>query len=126
MADTKPALVDGQPVSRGSIPRDPLNLKIRLYVQIGELLHVLEAGEGDDGPVTLRERVAALTAIGRLQNLLIDKAKDDDENAGSAVRKYARAFTNGARGRKKIAGSPAKLISSDREWGDESDADGDD
>lgn len=127
IAITKPVLIDGAAVTRGAIPRDPLKIKMRLYIQVAELLHALETGQGDDGPVTMRERIAALTAIGRLQAALIDKAKDDDENAGSAIRKYAGAFKNGARQRKKVARSTAdKLVESDREWGDESGAaDGD-
>lgn len=125
IAVTKPTLIDGAPVTRGAIPRDPLKVKLRLYIQIGELLHALETGQGDDGPVTMRERIAALTAIGRLQSTLIDKSNDDDENAGSAIRKYEGAFKNGARQRKKVARSPAGdklLLEPDREWGDESKA----
>ena len=52
--------------------------------------------------------IAALVAIGRLQDLMIEKGKDEDENAGSSVRKYSEAFTkNGARRRTKVGRSPA-------------------
>lgn len=128
-AITKPVLIDGEQVTKGAIPRDPLKLKLRLYIQVAELLHALETGQGDDGPVTMRERIAALTAIGRLQAALIDKAKDDDENAGSAIRKYASAFTkNGAGRRKKTAGPPRDelLLESDSGGGDGLDSDAND
>jgi hypothetical protein len=93
-------------ISRGSIVRDPLQIKVRLYIQIGEVLRQLENNEGTDGEqVTIRERIAALTAIGRLQSVLIDKGKDDDDIAGSSVRKYESAFKNGARGRKRAVRS---------------------
>ena len=102
----KSIMVGDQPVSRGTIPHDPLKLKVRLYLQIGELLRQLEDDDSPDGePITIRERTAALTAIGRLQNVLIDKGKDDDDLAGSSVRKYEAAFKNGARRRTKISRS---------------------
>jgi hypothetical protein len=114
-------VVDGQPVTRGSIARDPLHLKLRLYIQIGEMLRQLE---GDGEAVTMRERIAALTAIGRLQNLLVDKGKDDDDTAGSAVRKYEGAFQNGPGKRKKIA-RPAAVKPEPTGWDDRDDGDGD-
>lgn len=116
--------VDGQYVERKTIRRDPLQIKARLYTQIGELLHQLEGAT--DEPITVRERIAALVAIGRLQDLLIEKGKDEDENAGSAVRKYQNAFTkNGSRGRKKAARSAGDklLLESDSEWGNGIDGD---
>lgn len=110
--------VDGQSVARSNIKRDPLQLKARLYTQIGELLHQLEGAT--DEPITVRERIAALVAIGRLQDLLIEKGKDEDEHAGSAIRKYQTAFKNGAGRRKKISGS-SDLAESDHNWGDDAD-----
>lgn len=112
--------IDGQTVARNTIKRDPLQLKVRLYAQVGELLHQLEGAT--DEPITVRERIAALVAIGRLQDLLLEKAKDDDENAGSAIRKYASAFTeNGASRRKKTIGF--SLVESDSRSGDRLDDD---
>lgn len=119
---TPTILVDGQAVGRRTIKRDPLQVKARLYTQIGELLHQLEGAT--DEPITVRERIAALVAIGRLQDLLIEKGKDEDDVAGSAVRKYESAFrkTNGVGGRKKISRSTAgdKLeLESDSGWSDD-------
>lgn len=122
---TPTVLVDGYEVERKSIKRDPLQLKVRLYTQIGELLHQLEGAT--DEPITVRERIAALVAIGRLQDLLIEKGKDEDEHAGSAIRKYAGAFKNDTGGRKKVARSSARdnALESNRDWGDESGLDTD-
>lgn len=114
---TETILIDGLTVARNSIRRDPLQVKARLYTQIGELLHQLEGAT--DEPITVRERIAALVAIGRLQDLLIEKGKDEDENAGSAIRKYQSAFKNGSGGRKKVARSPARdLVESNSKWND--------
>ena len=110
----------GEAITKGSISRDPLKVKVRLYIQVSEMIRQLEEGEGDDGPISVRERIAALTAVGRLQNLLVDKGKDDDDISGSAVRKYASVFKNGSRRGKKNA-RPAPVDDdplSDRGWDD--------
>lgn len=112
--DPKTVTPDGQSITRRSITRDPLNLKIRLYIQISEMLCQLE----EDDDVTIRERIAALAAVGRLQGLLIDKSKDEDENVGSAVRKYETAFKNKnvvSNKRKNNARSNPEL-ESDNQW----------
>ena len=87
---------------------DPLQVNSRLYMQISELLSDLESGTN----VTLRERVAALVAIGRIQTIFVGLRKEKgvyEPNAGAAVRKYATAFTkDDASRRKKIAGPRAK------------------
>lgn len=78
---------------------DPDNIPVRLYRQVSELLTQLEEGEN----ITLRERVQALLAIGRLVQLF-DKRGDNNEHAGSTVRKYESAFTtDGTRQRKANA-----------------------
>lgn len=80
--------------------RDPLDINGRLYKQVSELLTQLETGEH----ITLKERVAALVAISRIQYVFVNlrKEKVGDTDAGAAVRKYATAFTkDAARGRKK-------------------------
>jgi hypothetical protein len=85
---------------------DPLNVNVRLYNQVSEILHELEHGPN----ITLKERVAALIAIGRIQVIFttLRKEKLSDPGTGSSVRKYAAAFkANDARGRKKIAGTLA-------------------
>lgn len=89
-------------------PRDPLNVNDRLYKEISRLLDQL--GEGGDD-ITIRERIAALVAIGRIQVLFMGLRKeksDDPAVTGSAVRKYAGAFkAHDTRRRKKAAGGDA-------------------
>lgn len=80
---------------------DPLNINGRLYYQIGALLSALE--QADEDHITLRERIQALVAIGRIQTIFVGlrKEKIGDDSAGSAVRKYAVAFQDDAgRGKK--------------------------
>lgn len=98
ISPTPTTLVDGHTVARTTIKSDPLQLKTRLYIQIGELLHQLEGAT--DEPITVRERIAALVAVGRLQDLLIEKGKDEDEHTGSAVRKYEGVFKKNGAGRR--------------------------
>lgn len=87
-------------------PLDPLNVNERLYRQVAALLDQLEK-ERDLG---LRERIAALVAVGRIQTIFVALRKEgahDGPAAGSAVRKYASAFASHAGGRrKKGAGRP--------------------
>jgi hypothetical protein len=84
---------------------DPLQINARLYMQISELLNDLEGG-GER--ITLRERIAALVAIGRIQTIFVGLRKEKgvyEPNAGSSVRKYSTAFSkDDASKRKKIAG----------------------
>jgi len=83
---------------------DSLNINQRLYKQLGRMLDQLEA---EDCTITVRERIAALVAIGRIQVIFMGLRKEDaDEPSarGSTVTKYARTFkTNAARGRAKSA-----------------------
>jgi hypothetical protein len=86
---------------------DPLQVNARLYMQISELLNQLESGDGER--ITLRERIAALVAIGRIQVLFVGLRKEVPggyaSDAGSSVRKYSTAFAKDDTGRrKKIAG----------------------
>lgn len=69
---------------------DPDQLSARLYKQVGFLLTQLETGKH----ITLRERIAALIAVGRLQQMFaaLRKALPEDERSGSTVKKYAAAF----------------------------------
>ena len=73
---------------------DPKSINQRLYDQVDVLLKQLE--RGGDEIVTLKERIAALIAIGRVQIMFVglrkEKFDDDAGRAGSAVRKYAGAF----------------------------------
>jgi hypothetical protein len=83
---------------------DPNQVTTRLYRQVDALLTQLETGDH----ITLKERVTALLAIGRLQQVFIALRKgstDDNERKGSTVRKYAGAFAADAGGgRDKNAG----------------------
>jgi hypothetical protein len=86
---------------------DPSNVNARLYQQVSRLLAQLE--EKDD-TITLKERVAALIAIGRLQQMFIAMRKGidhDAERAGSAVQKYSTAFSANAARRGKEDVGPA-------------------
>jgi hypothetical protein len=82
---------------------DPLDVVPRLYKQVSLTLEQLEFSD----KVTLKERIAALLAIGRIQVIFMGlrKEKSSDVAAGTAVRKYADAFkANDTRRRKKNAG----------------------
>ena len=101
-------------------PLDPLNVNGRLYQQMSYLLDQVET----DPAITFRERLAAVIAIGRIQVMFVNLRKEssDDGTSGSAVRKYATAFKNAGRGRKKIARSSTPAItdqSDDDDWGDD-------
>ena len=79
---------------------DPKSVNSRLYNQIDVMLTDLEQGEH----ITLKERIAALIAIAKIQVVFVALRKektDDDGERGSAVRKYAGAFkADEPRGRK--------------------------
>ena len=67
--------------------RDPLNIDQRAYAQLDCLLKFME----DEGnAIPFKERYAALGIILRLRDLA---ARREDDTGGSAVRKYASAFT---------------------------------
>jgi hypothetical protein len=90
---------------------DPLGVNVRLYNQISEILHHLETDER----VTLKERIAALIAIGRIQIMFMGmrKEKIHDASAGSSVRKYQKVFENGPGRRKKLAGPQPESTADD-------------
>lgn len=102
---------------------DPKNINSRLYNQVSELLSQLEK---KTDTVTLKERIAALVAIGRIQTIFLTLrlkgGKDDEPAAGSSVRKYANAFqAHDARRRKADARAAAELddVGDDDLLGDE-------
>ena len=104
-------------------PLDPLNVNGMLYQQMSYLLDQIET----DPAITFRERLAAVIAIGRIQVMFVSMRKEnsDDGSSGSAVRKYATAFQNAGRGRKKVARSPTPAItdqSDNDDWGDDDSA----
>jgi len=84
---------------------DPKNINSRLYNQVHLMLEQLE---GDEEKITLKERIAALIAVARIQTVFVALRKEktgDDAIVGSKVRKYAGSFkTNDARGRKTGTG----------------------
>lgn len=81
---------------------DPLDINVRLYRQVAALLDDLEAADLEER-MTIPQRISALIAIGRIQIMFntLRKGAFDAGYAGSAVRKYATAFSkaNAARGR---------------------------
>ena len=75
---------------------DPLDVNKRLYNQVSALLGQLEEKDSRN-KVTMRERVSALVAIGRIQQLFIAMRKaSGDVGSGATVKKYATAFTDAA------------------------------
>jgi hypothetical protein len=91
---------------------DPLRIGERLYQQVAVLLDQLEARDDPDSgaKITLKERIAALIAVGRLQTIFaaLRRKEPDDPDAGSAVRKYAGAFKDETgRGKKGSRRPPA-------------------
>jgi hypothetical protein len=86
---------------------DYLDINDRLYKQVGELLTQLEAKDhAGETKITLKERIAALIAIGRIQTIFagLRKKEPDDADAGSSVRKYAGAFKDETGGGKAGGG----------------------
>jgi hypothetical protein len=80
---------------------DPHNIRARVFNQVSALLTQLE--ERDTDHVTMKERIAALVAISRIEQIyfmLRLKEQPANEQSGSTVRKYASAFEN-AGGRRK-------------------------
>ena len=105
-----------------STDKAPLDINGRLYKQVGALLTNLERGDDKslvpriekhlankkatleslkdaiaqeliaEIGVTMRERIAALVAIGRLQVLFGNLGKADEPESGGKVKQYARAF----------------------------------
>ena len=109
---------------------DPLNVNARLYKQVSKLLDDLDAppikkkvGTGkaakvvEEDAVSMRERIAALTAIARIQiGFITLRAEDqsDERTSGSAVRKYATAFKDaGRRGTPRRAAAAAEPLGDD-------------
>jgi hypothetical protein len=100
---------------------DPLNINGRLYSQIGKLLDDLESADRDE-MMTVPQRISALIAVGRILTIFASLKKSDYDygNAGSAVRKYATAFstTNAARGGKRASRS-SNIVEFDRDGGED-------
>jgi hypothetical protein len=124
----KPNVQTIVPITTPVNPRDPLDINTRLYHHISKLLDELDKRDAGE-TITLRERLAAIIAIGRLQVMFMGLRKENKDNVstGSTVRKYTAAFkANDAGRRKKIAGpSPepepdiADIFRDDEDDGDE-------
>lgn len=74
---------------------DPLDINARLYKQLARLLDDMEAADRDER-MTMPQRIQALIAVGRVQTIFANLRKaqaNDPADAGSAVRKYASAFS---------------------------------
>lgn len=114
---------------------DPLDLNGRLYNQVGCLLDQLEKRDEDDGAIkiTLKERIAALIAVGRIMTIFagLRKREPDDPNAGAAVRRYAGAFKQdeaggGKTGRRRRGAASRPAEPSPDPWFERTAAAGDD
>lgn len=106
---------------------DPRDINGRLYHQIHRLLEEVEKPDVDEN-VTIRERIAMIIAVARIQTVFITLRKEKQENdefAGSKVRRYAGSFkTNDARRGAKTAGSAGAEPEPDEfSWDDDDDAD---
>lgn len=80
---------------------DPLNVNGRLYRAMSTLLDTFEE-------MTVREQVATVSAIARIQVLFIKlrEEKYDTGSAGTALKRYEKAFAaNAARRRKGVSRS---------------------
>jgi hypothetical protein len=101
---------------------DPLDINGRLYKQIGRLLDDLESADRDE-KMTMPQRIQSLIAVGRILTIFATLRKGDYDygNSGSAVRKYAAAFSrpDAARGGKGHSRSnPVRLDSGADDDGD--------
>jgi hypothetical protein len=89
---------------------DPLNVNARLYAQLGKMLDQLEE---EDSTITLRERIAALIAVGRLQVIFKGLRSEDRGayNVGTTVNRYSNVFAkNASRGRAPNRGGAAAAV----------------
>ena len=108
---------------------DPHHIRPRLLKQVSKLLTMME----EQDHLTVRERVQALVAISRIEQIFLMiriKEPDESDRAGAVVKKYAAAFTHADGGRASHARAAAKPVESepDDSWFDdvESSDDGDD
>ena len=94
---------------------DPKNVNGRLYDAMSKLLDNFE-------DMTVREQVATVAAIARIQVLFIKlrEEKSEPANVGTAVKRYEKAFQANATGRrKKITGSVAATLAAVRDDDDD-------
>jgi hypothetical protein len=95
------------------ITADPLDIKPRLYRQLGRLLDDMESADRDD-TMTFPQRINSLIAVGRVLVMFSGLRKAEmafgGANPGSKVQRYAAAFAapDGARQRAPGPGSAAE------------------
>lgn len=104
---------------------DPLNINARLYRQIARLLDDLEAADVKE-MLDIKERIAALIAVARIQTVFVTLRKEGklgptSRSAGSAVRKYASAFKANAGGRRAPRSRSAAADLGGDDFGDDGD-----
>jgi hypothetical protein len=101
---------------------DPLDLKGRLYKQLGKLLDDMERADRDE-LMTMPQRIQALIALGRVQKMFLDLRKGElSAGGGSAVERYSAAFaTPHAIGGRNERSGPANIVQFDRTEPDDDD-----
>jgi hypothetical protein len=95
---------------------DPLDLRGRLYKQLGKLLDDMERADRDE-LMTMPQRIQALIALGRVQKMFQDLRKGElSAGGGSAIDRYSAAFQtpHATGGRNQRAGPAANVVSFDR------------
>lgn len=105
---------------------DPLNINARLYRQIGRLLDDLEAADVKE-MLDIKERIAALIAVARIQTVFVNLRKEGkggptSRTAGSSVRKYASAFKANAGSRRAPRARSAAADLGGDDFSDDDDA----
>jgi hypothetical protein len=101
---------------------DPYNIRPRLMKQVSMLLGQLETSEH----ITVRERVQALVAISRIEQIFLMiriKEPDEPDRSGTVVKKYAAAFANADGRRKPHPGSAEPKHEPDDSWFDDVESD---
>lgn len=102
---------DAPPFYDGGSPNDPKNLNGRLYDAMCDLLD-------EWGDMDVREKVATIAAIARIQVQFI-KIREDHHvpgASGTAVKRYEKAFAaNAARKRGKVTGSATIALIGDKD-----------
>jgi hypothetical protein len=100
---------------------DPLHITERTYKQFGRLLDMLEDPR-NTAEVTIPQLINALKALQSYDLGAIRKSASEEDNVGSAVRSYSRAFEKNAnRGRKQGARTGQVLALADDDPDDASD-----
>lgn len=102
---------------------DPLDIVPRLYKQLDRLLDDMESADRDER-MTMPQRISGMIALGRIMKMMQDiKRGELSAGAGSAINKYAAAFTPttndlGGRGADPRSSAPIELNLPDAEPGD--------